>query len=480
LSYDLIAIGGGSAGLGVSIAMRRLGFRVLLIERDEHRIGGDCLNDGCVPSKALLHVARQVHAARQATPYGVEATGNVDLARVMQYVRAKQATIRAHENATYLRQAEHLDVLIGTARFVDKQTVEVSGQRVSAKNIVLCTGSRPKQLSVPGVEQVTVLTHQTLFDLTELPERLLVVGAGPIGIEMAQAFRRLGSAVTVVGSHERILPRERPEASSLLQARLEAEGIVFQLDSELKAFPDAHTAHLQAADGRTQHIPFDGLLSSIGRSFDLSSLNLAAAGIEVDEQGRLRLDTYLRTTNPHVFAAGDAAAGAPGGPLFFSHAAEVHASLLVGNFITPVVKKKLSYDHFSWVTFTDPEVATFGPAPDELTRRGIAFETLTYDFAHDDRAVVEDYEYARMWLLVEPARLNPFSRKILGGTVVAPHAGELIQELILLRQQDLPISALFNKTYPYPTAARVNKSIWLDDIVDALPGPLKEALRWLY
>ncbi len=218
--YDIIVIGAGSAGLGVSIAMRRLGLSVLLINRDERHIGGDCLNDGCVPSKALLHVSKQVHQARQTATYGLNISGNVDLARVMQYVRQRQDVIRAHENAQYLRDAESLDVEIGTAAFAGPTTISLNGQEVSAKNIVLCTGSKPHILKADGVEKVAVLTHKSLSALDTLPKHLLIVGAGPNGIEMAQAFRRLGSDVTVVDHEDRILSKEPPPASLLLQERL--------------------------------------------------------------------------------------------------------------------------------------------------------------------------------------------------------------------------------------------------------------------
>ncbi|MBO0933329.1 dihydrolipoyl dehydrogenase family protein [Fibrella aquatilis] len=478
--YDIIVIGAGSAGLSVSIAMRRFGLSVLLIDRHERRIGGDCLNDGCVPSKALLHVSKQVHQARLATAYGPTLSGDVDLARVMQYIRDRQDAIRAHENAQYLLDAESLDVAIGTAAFVGPKTIRINGQEVSAKNMVLCTGSQPQPLKAEGIEQVNVLTHKTIFDLTELPKHLLVVGAGPNGIEMAQAFRRLGSEVTVVGRDERILPKEPAAASALLQERLAGEGIQFLLNAEIESFTDAHTAQVKVADGQQHTVQFDQVLATLGRTFDYGDINLSAAGIELDDKGRLRLNNQLQTTNQHVFAAGDAAAGAPAGERYFSHAAALHASLIITNFITPVFDKSLSYDHFSWVTFTDPEVATFGLSAKELATRKIAFDTIEHSFDKDDRAVVEDNQYARMWLLVEPAGLNPLSRKILGGTMVAPNAGELIQELILANQQGLPISAFVGKTYPYPTASNVNKAIWVDTIGSNIPGALKTAVQWLY
>ncbi|MBO0935220.1 FAD-dependent oxidoreductase [Fibrella sp. HMF5335] len=478
--YDLIVIGAGSAGLSVSIAMRRFGLSVLLIDRNDNRIGGDCLNDGCVPSKALLHISRQVHQARLATAYGLNLSGEVDLARVMQYVRERQDVIRAHENAQYLRDVEMLDVEIGTASFVGPKTIRINGNETSAKNIVLCTGSQPQPLKASGVEQVNVLTHKTIFSLNDLPRHLLIVGAGPNGIEMAQAFRRLGSDVTVVGHENRILSKEPPSASALLQERLAGEGINFLLSAEVKSFTDAHTAHIESADGQRHTVVFDQVLATLGRTFDYDDMNLAAAGIELDDKGRLRLNNHLQTTNQHVFAAGDAAAGAPAGERYFSHAAELHASLLVANFITPVFDKSLSYDHFSWVTFTDPEVATFGLSAKELTERAVAFETIEHRFEKDDRAVVEDNQYACMWLLVEPAGLNPLNRKVLGGTMVAPNAGELIQELILANQQGLSISAFLGKTYPYPTASKVNKAIWVEALGSNIPGVLKTAVKWLY
>ncbi len=252
------------------------------------------------------------------------------------------------------------------------------------------------------------------------------------------------------------------------------------LNSNIKSFSDDHTAHVETTDGQVHIVVFDQVLATIGRTVDYSQMNLAAAGIELDDKGRLRLNNHLQTTNQHVFAAGDAAAGAPAGERYFSHAAELHASLLVTNFITPFFDKSLSYDHFSWVTFTDPEVATFGLSAKELTERNTAFETIEHTFEKDDRAVVEDYQYARMWLLVEPAGLNPLGRKILGGTMVAPNAGELIQELILANQQGLSISAFFGKTYPYPTASKVNKAIRVEAIGSDIPGALKTAVKWVY
>ena len=485
--YDLIAIGAGSAGLGVSIAMKRLGFDILLIDRDEARIGGDCLNDGCVPSKALIHVSRMIHDARRSQPFGWKAEGSTDLAAVMQYVHERQDIIREHENARYLREKEGLDVAIGTARFVGKTDLEITYHdgttaRTSAKNIVLCTGSIPQLLQAEGMNKVEVYTNQTIFSLSKLPEKLLIVGGGPIGMELGQAFGRFGSAVTVIDPGDRILSKELPEVSALLQQRLEGEGVTFKLGQKITAFTDAHTAVAEDKSGKKEAIPFDVVLVAIGRTFNFDDIDLPAAGIELNDEGQLTINNYLQTTNPHVFVAGDAAAGAPAGTRYFSHGAELHVSTIVSNLITPgkILDKKLSYDHFSWVTFTDPEVATFGLLEEELKDRSTAYERVMYDFTEDDRAVIGDYQYAKLIVFTEPKGINPFGTKLLGGTIIAPGAGEIVQELIMALEKGLTVGDFFNKIYPYPTASRVNKSIWLDYVLDNLPGVAKKAVKWLY
>ena len=486
-NYDLIAIGAGSAGLGMAIAMKRLGFNVLLIDRDETRIGGDCLNDGCVPSKALIHISRMIHDAHKTQPFGWKAEGNTDLAAVMQYVRERQDIIRERENAHYLREKEGLDVEIGTARFVGEQDIEVTYNdgttaRTSAKNIVLCTGSIPQSLKAEGLGRVTIYTNQTIFSLEKLPSTLLIVGAGPIGMELGQAFARFGSTVTVVDPGDRILSKELPEVSALLQKRLEGEGMVFKFGQKITAFTDSRTAVAETEDGKKEDISFDVVLVAIGRTFNFDDIDLPAAGIELNDKGQLKINDYLQTTNKHVFVAGDAAAGAPAGTRYFSHGAELHVSNIVANLITPgqVLDKKLSYDHFSWVTFTDPEVATFGLLEDELKERSIDYERVEYDFAEDDRAVIEDYQYAKLIVFTEPPGINPFGTKLLGGSIIAPGAGEMVQEFIMALEKGLTVGDFFNKIYPYPTASRVNKSIWLDFVLDNLPNVAKRAVKWLY
>lgn len=470
--YDIIVIGAGSGGLSVAIPMQKFGFRVLLIDKSDHAIGGECLNDGCVPSKALIHVARQVHQARQATAYGLQVSGAVDMAQVMAYVKNRQDEIRDHENAAYFRK-EGMDVALGTARFTGKNEVTVDGKAYQGKKIVIATGSRPRGLRIPGVEGVRYLTNQNLFDLKALPGKLLVVGGGPIGIEMAQAFRRLGSEVTVVHSKAMILEKEAPEIASVLYERLRAEGIRFHLESEAHAFPDPHHLVVKTRDGQALTLPFDQVLVGIGRELNYEGLGLEMAGIATEKHG-LMVNEYLETTNPDVYVCGDVA-----GSLKFSHAAEQQATVLLNNFLSPL-KKKLDNTHMSWVTFTDPEVATFGAGEEQLKEKGADYEKLTLDFTEDDRAVVEDYQYGRLVLYIEKGSLLNRNPKLLGGSMVAPGAGEMFQELVLAHAQGLGINALFDKIYAYPTASAVNKRIVLHKKEEQLTGLVKKGLHLLY
>jgi len=450
--FDLIVLGAGSAGLGLALFMAKAKLSVLLIDKTAQDVGGDCLNHGCVPSKALIHAARQVHQARQAARFGLQVSGTADLGRVMDYVQERQAIIRRHENPDYLRK-QGIRVEIGEPRFTGPHAIELNGHTHRGRRVVIATGSRPRQLAVPGAGLVAHYDNRQVWDLRQLPARLLVVGGGPNGVELAQAMRRLGASVTVVHSAGQILEKEDPGISAVLLDRLRGEGIDFQLEAKIMAFPNANTAQVRHADGHETTLEFDAAYVAIGREVGFDGLQLERAGVGLDAHGHLVLDEQLQTTNPAIFAAGDVA-----NSLKFSHGAELHMRLLLFNFFSPI-KKKLDYDHFSWVTFTDPEVAHFGLDAAELDRRGTAYERWETDFAADDRAVVDDYQYGRLLLFVEKNLLPGTKRRLLGGAMVAPSAGELVQELILANSSGLGVEALFDKLYPYPTAARINQAL---------------------
>lgn len=469
--YDLIVIGCGSGGLSVGLFMGKAGFRVLMVSKSDHAIGGDCLNDGCVPSKALIHVASVIHAAKEAAKFGMQTTGNVDLKKALAYVRDRQEVIRKHENASWLQQ-QGVDVALGTAFFTGTHEIEVDKLRYSAKKIVIATGSRPRRLTVPGVEKVAYFDNETIFHLERLPGRLLVVGGGPIGVEMAQVMSRLGSQVTVVQKGNTILPQDDLAVTGVLYKQMEKEGICFLLNAAPDRFLSATEAVIRQKDGTTKNIQFDAVFVAIGRELNIEELRLEEAAIEV-KQGKILADNYLRTTNKDIYLCGDVA-----GSLLFSHAAEYHARILLHNFFSPR-KKKLHYDHFSWVTFTQPEVASFGLSEKVLEQRGIVYERLEESFADDDRAVVDNHRWGKLVLFIEPRRFAR-KQKILGGTVVAPQAGELIQELILANAQGLSVNAIFDKIYPYPVASRINQRVILNYKQERLTTRVKKLLRYAF
>lgn len=441
-NFDIIVIGAGSGGLNIAGFMNRAGFKVLLIDKSDKHIGGDCLNFGCVPSKALIHTARTVVGAKKAGQFGISSSGAADMRKIKEYIKAKQDIIRTHENAEYFRSIG-MTVALGAAKFVSKNTVEVDDKQYSAKKIVIATGSRPRQMNIAGIENIPLYTNETIFDIDFLPKKLLVVGGGPIGIEIGQAFNYLGSKVTVLQKEGMILPKEEGDIANMLLERLKEEGIEFHFNSTVKSI--GGNKLFAESNGENKHISFDAVFVAVGRKLNVEGLDLEAAGIEMSEGGeKIKVDDYLRTTNKRVYLCGDIA-----GKHQFTHAAELHAGLILRNFFSPF-KKKLNTDNLSWVTYTNPEIATFGLGEDKLKERNIAYKTLESTFEEDDRAIVDDFRSGKVKLFIS-------NGKLLGGSMIAPNAGELFQELILAQASGLAIKHIFNKIYPYPTASRINK-----------------------
>lgn len=469
--YDIIVIGCGSGGLSVGLFMNKAGFKVLMISKSDMDIGGDCLNDGCVPSKAFIHVARIAHQAKQAVNFGLQLNGNIDIKKAINYVYGRQEIIRVHENAAWLKE-QGINVALGDAHFTGKNEVEVDGKKYSGKKVVIATGSKPRKLNLPGVEQVKYYDNENIFHIEELPNRLLVIGGGPIGMEIAEAMRRLGSAVTVVHTGEMILEHDDKAVTQILLQQLQKEGIEFIFTASTQSFSSANDAVVKLKNGTIKNVQFDAIFVSIGRELNMETLQLANAGIEVKE-GKIVADEYLRTTNKDVFVCGDVA-----GDLKFSHAAEFHARILLNNFFSPL-NKKLNNDHLSWVTFTDPEVATFGLNEKQLKERKIEYERLDQDFEDDDRAITDDYRFGKLVLFISRKGLLK-KQKVLGGTMVAPNAGELIQELILANASGLSIDSIFNKIYPYPVACRINQKAILQYKQKELTENIKKLLQRAY
>lgn len=469
--YDIIVIGAGSAGLSVGLTMNKLGFKVLMIAKTDKDIGGECLNDGCIPSKALIHVSRIVKTAKKATAFGLSITGTPDFKKAIDYVYEKQEIIRKHENAKSLRESG-IDIVLGEAKFTGRREVEVSTEKYKGKNIVIATGSKARTLNIPGVEHVKYLTNSNVFSIENLPENILVVGGGPIGIEIAQALNGFDRKVTVVQHGGMILEHDDEQIATILLHQLRKEGIECLLNADIESFSSPNTAVVKMKSGEIKNLDFDAVFAGIGRELILDRLHLQNAGIETKD-GKIVIDKYLRTTNKNVFVCGDIA-----GDLMFSHVAEFHARILVNNFLSPL-KKKLNNDHISWVTFTDPEIASFGLNEKQLKNRGIQYEKLEHDFSGDDRAITDNYQYAKMILYISKGSILK-REKILGGTMVAPNAGELTQELILANTSGLSINAIFNKIYPYPVASRVNQHLIVKHKEKSLSSGIKKILQFAY
>lgn len=468
MKYDIIIIGAGSGGLNIAMFMNKVGFKVLLIDKNANSIGGDCLNTGCVPSKALIHVSRLIHEGRLASKFGLITGGKIDLSEIMNYVKSKQSIIRKKENAEYFRSLG-ITVELGTAKFDGKNRVIVNGKVYTAKRIILATGSRPRQLNIPGVEKVKIHTNETIFNIKEIPKKMVIIGGGPIGIELGQAFNRFGAQVDIVDLGEFILPKESKEITKVLYKQLVKEGVNFHFKTKPLYFPSANELIVEKK-GKKGKLKFDLLLLGIGRVLNIEGLDLAKAGIEKDETGnKLKVDKYLRTTNKNVFVCGDVA-----GSYQFTHAAELHASIILNNFFKPrMFWKKISYDHLPWVTYTSPEIATFGLNEEQLKNRKIKYEKLELNFSDDDRAIIDENTNGKLLLFVSKG-------KILGGSMVGENAGELVQELILANTLKLKLRDLLKKIYPYPTAARINKKIISNYLSKKITPFTKKILKLLY
>ncbi|MDQ3550119.1 MAG: FAD-dependent oxidoreductase [Bacteroidota bacterium] len=469
--YDIIIIGAGSAGLSVSLFMNKVGFNVLLIDKTDHHIGGDCLNDGCVPSKALIHIARISHSAKEAEKFGIQVNGQVDIKKATEYIYKRQSIIREHENAEHFRK-EGLDVVLGVAKFIGRHEVEVEGKKYYGKKIVIATGSKPKKLKTPGIEKVKYYDNESIFHINDLPPRLLVVGGGPIGIELGQAFHRLGSKVTVVQRGEAILEHDEKAVTDILYHQLKKEGIEFIFNADVDSFPTPNEATITLKDGNTQTIAMDAVFVGIGRELNIKNLQLEKAGVEVKDD-KIEVNEYMQTTNKNIYVCGDVA-----GSLQFSHAAEQQARIILNNLFSPL-KKKLNNNYMSWVTFTDPELATFGLQEKDLKKKKIKYRCLDTDFDSDDRAITDSHRYGKLILYISQGSFL-HKEKILGGTMVAPGAGELVQELILANAAKIPINAIFHKIYPYPVASRINQKAIVHYKQESLTEGIKKLLRFTY
>jgi len=446
LEADVCVIGAGSGGLSVAAGASQLGRSTVLFEH--RKMGGDCLNYGCVPSKALLAAAKRVQWARGNAAFGL--TGpppGVDFAAVMAHVHGVIAAIEPNDSQARF-EGLGVRVIRAFARFSGSDTVEAEGVRVRARRIVIATGSSPATPPIPGLDTVPFLTNETIFENRVLPRHLIVIGGGPIGIEMAQAHRLLGAEVTVLEALPRIMPKDDTELVALLADRLRAEGVTIRTGVRInRVEPDGdRVAVVLSAEGGEERLAGSHLLVAAGRRPNLKGLDVEKAGIALNERGGLVVDTRLRTSNRRVYAMGDAA----GGPQF-THVAGYHASIVIRNALFRL-PAKVDYRALPWVTYTEPELAHVGLTEAEARERhGGDLTILRWPFHENDRAQAERATHGVIKVLT---RRNG---RILGASILGAQAGELIHPWVLAISRGLKIGALATMIAPYPTLGEVGK-----------------------
>jgi pyruvate/2-oxoglutarate dehydrogenase complex dihydrolipoamide dehydrogenase (E3) component/uncharacterized membrane protein YdjX (TVP38/TMEM64 family) len=441
--YNLVVVGGGTAGLVSAAGAAGLGAKVALVER--HLLGGDCLNVGCVPSKALIGAARVAAQVRAAEAFGVR-TGSVDVdfGAVMARMRRLRAEIAPMDGVERLTKLG-VDVYLGDATFTSPTTVEVDGRTLEFAKAVIATGARATALPIPGLEEAGYLTNETVFELTERPSRLVVVGGGPIGCEMAQAFRRLGSTVTLLNDTPHVLPREEPKAAAILERRLAAEGVRVLNGVKITLVErrdGAAMVHFER-DGRGETAAADRILLGVGRTPNTDGLGLDAAGVAYDQSG-VTVDDRLRTSNRRIYAAGDIASR-----FKFTHTADALARIVLTNALF-LGRRKASALTVPWCTYTSPEIAHVGLYEHEAKERGLETSTIELPLHDVDRARLDSEDEGFLSVLLAKG-----SDRILGATLVAAHAGDMISEISVAMAGRLGLGAIANVIHPYPTQAEV-------------------------
>ncbi len=441
--YNLVVIGAGAAGLVTAIGAAGIGAKVALIERE--LLGGDCLNVGCVPSKALISAARVARTVRNAGEFGVEVPGDVqvDFGQVMERMRRLRAEIAPNDSAERI-QGFGVDLYLGQARFTSSNTVEVGGETLRFKKAVIATGARASAPPIPGLSDVPYLTNESLFSLTELPPRLGIIGAGPIGCEMAQSFANFGSEVFLVEAEHGILPREDPDASHIVLESMQRDGVqLLCCGKNLQLRPADGKVHLSVdSHGRQYDQQVDQLLVSVGRAPNVDNLGLEEAGVDFDPRLGVTVNDRLQTTNPNIYAAGDICS-----KYKFTHAADFMARIVIGNALF-MGRSKASALTIPWSTYTAPEVAHVGLYEKDAASQSVEIDTYVQEFAEVDRAILEGETEGFVKVHTKKG-----SDQIVGATVVAPNAGDLISEITVAMKNGIGLKGIGSTIHPYPTQA---------------------------
>ncbi len=444
--YNMVVLGAGTAGLVTAAICAGLGAKVALIER--HLLGGDCLNSGCVPSKALISAARKAATCRNAAEFGIHNVEqpDVDFAAVMERVRRLRSGISPHDSAQRFRELG-VDVFIGDGHFLDRSTIEVNGARLKFKKALIATGARAAVPPIQGLTEAGFHTNETIFSLTERPDAMAIIGGGPIGCELAQAFQRLGVQVTLIESGPQFLPREDKDAAAIVAHALRRDGVRVLLGAQIKRVVqrDGQKSIEFQVGAANEEITVEQILVGTGRLPNVEGIGLESAGVVFDPRKGVLVDDALRSSNSAIFAAGDVCSAYK-----FTHTADFAARIVVQNALFPFLpKKKFSRLVLPWCTYTDPEIAHTGAYEQELHERGIPFDTLFVPLASVDRALLEGHSDGFLKVHAAP------DGTILGATLVAPHAGDLISEITLAMNGKLKIGVIGGTIHPYPTQGEI-------------------------
>ncbi len=474
--YNVVVIGGGSAGLITAAATSGLGGRVALIER--HKMGGDCLNYGCVPSKALISSARAVDAMRKGEKWGLPRTEpEFDFLEVFNSMRKRRARIEPNDSKERF-ESLGVDVFLGDAAFLSPQEVQVGGMVLKARNFVIAAGCSAALPPIPGLTDVKHFTNETIFDeLHEKPGNLAVIGGGPIGVELSQTFHRLGVDVTIVEFAPQILLREDPDVVQFIKKQFEDEGIRILDGAETKRIAaqngrirfDISRKTANNGDGENVQLDVDAVLVAAGRRPNINGLNLEAAGVAYTNNG-ITVNDYLQTSQPHIYAAGDIV-----GPYQFTHMADYHARIVVRNILIPLVKSKVDYSAVPWCTYTDPEIARVGLNEADAKARNIEYDLFDELLANVDRAIVEGDDSGFVKVLTDKG-----SDRILGVTLVAPHAGDLLHEFVLAMQYRIGLGKIAATIHAYPTFAEIARKAGDKYNRSRLTPFTQKLFKWLY
>lgn len=458
--YDLIVIGGGAGGLFAVSVANALGAKTCLIEKK--RLGGDCTWFGCMPSKAILKSANLVRLLKKSSSFGLGIDFKINTSKVMDHVRDVIREISTH-HPIELFEKRGIKVIIGQPHFIDKGSLEVNNKILRAKKFIVCTGSHPLVPSIEGLGEIDYLTNENVFDLTKLPQSLIVLGGGPIGVELSQALGRLGVKVSIVEMADKLLFHEEEEASLILEEVLKSEGLGILTGKKAVKFSKKENkifVTLEDKGGKNTEISAENVLIAVGRAANLEGLSLQEAGVEYTNKG-IKVNAYLRTKNPNIFACGDVI-----GPYMFSHVAAYQASVCVRNALfRRIVWQKVNYDNIAWATFTDPEVAHLGVTEEEAKVKFKNIKIYKTDYSACDRAITDSQREGLVKIITNKKGY------ILGANIVGANAGEIIQGLLIAKSLKQPLAKIASVLFIYPTLSELIKKTAAKNLIEKIDNP---------